>query len=74
MFPLLLDLQTPGPGTYAMPDPNHYKCRKPIYSMNGRNFIPGDSTKKPGPGTYSPEKVHHKFKYIIINQEILITP
>jgi len=39
-------------------DPNVYKNRKPIYSMNARNFAPGDNTRKPGPGAYSPEKVN----------------
>ena len=26
--------------------------------MNARNFAPGDNTRKPGPGAYSPEKVN----------------
>ncbi|CAH3196543.1 unnamed protein product [Porites evermanni] len=53
------DLQkTPGAGTYKVVDPNVYKNRKPIYSMNARNFAPGDNTRKPGPGAYSPEKVN----------------
>ena len=25
--------------------------------MNGRNYMPQDSTQKPGPGAHSPEKV-----------------
>ncbi|XP_031561561.1 outer dense fiber protein 3-like [Actinia tenebrosa] len=53
------DLQrTPGPGTYKVCNPNTFKSRKPIYSINGRNYAPGDSTLKPGPGAYSPEKVY----------------
>lgn len=53
------DLQkTPGPGTYRVSDPNYVKSRMPSYSMTGRNMMPGDSTKKPGPGAHSPEKVY----------------
>ncbi|KAK3708610.1 hypothetical protein QZH41_011777 [Actinostola sp. cb2023] len=52
------DLQkTPGPGTYKVTSPNKVKGRCPSYSINGRNFMPGDSTLKPGPGQHSPEKV-----------------
>lgn len=29
----------------------------PAYTMNGRNYMPQDSTQKPGPGAHSPEKV-----------------
>ena len=29
----------------------------PAYTMNGRNYMPVDSTLKPGPGQHSPEKV-----------------
>ena len=48
-----------------MVDPNVTKNRKPIFSMNARNYAPGDNTLKPGPGTYSPERVNH-FEYIYI--------
>ncbi|XP_053552725.1 outer dense fiber protein 3-like, partial [Bombina bombina] len=52
------DLQkTPGPGTYRVVDPGMYKYRPPQYSITGRNSLPGDTTQKPGPGAYSPEKV-----------------
>uniref|UniRef100_A0A3B1K7N9 Ciliary microtubule associated protein 1B n=1 Tax=Astyanax mexicanus TaxID=7994 RepID=A0A3B1K7N9_ASTMX len=52
------DLQkTPAPGTYSVVDPNIYTPRSPHYSMTGRNMMPGDTTKKPGPGTYCPEQV-----------------
>jgi len=52
------DLQkTPGPGTYRVIPPYVYKNRGPLYSMTGRNMLPSDSTKKPGPGAHSPEKV-----------------
>ncbi|XP_032231317.2 outer dense fiber protein 3 isoform X2 [Nematostella vectensis] len=52
------DLQkTPGPGTYKVTSPDKYRKRMAAYSMNGRNFMPGDSTQKPGPGQHSPEKV-----------------
>lgn len=53
--------QTPGPGTYRVTAPDNYKCRKPAFSMGGRNFIPGDTTRKPGPGAHYPENVS-KFK------------
>lgn len=53
------DLQkTPGPGNYNTLEPNTTKSRAPIYSMTSRNVMPGDSTKKPGPGAHSPEKVY----------------
>ncbi|KAG8440133.1 hypothetical protein GDO86_006071 [Hymenochirus boettgeri] len=52
------DLQkTPGPGTYRVVDPGTYKHKPPQYSMTARNVLPGDTTLKPGPGAYSPEKV-----------------
>ena len=49
--------QTPGPGSYKTIIPSVYKYKSPTYSMNGRNYLPNDATKKPGPGTYTPEKV-----------------
>ncbi|EDO37545.1 predicted protein [Nematostella vectensis] len=56
------DLQkTPGPGTYKVHNPDYNKKRMPAYSMNGRNYMTGDNTLKPGPGAHSPEKVYvHK--------------
>lgn len=52
------DLQkTPGPGTYTVIDPSKYKKMSPQYSMTGRNVMPSDSTRKPGPGAHSPERV-----------------
>ncbi|ELU11338.1 hypothetical protein CAPTEDRAFT_161832 [Capitella teleta] len=53
------DLQkTPGPGAYATITPNKYKHQSPHYSLVSRNVMPGDGTKKPGPGAHSPEKVY----------------
>lgn len=49
--------QTPGPCNYRAVDSNVYKTRAPQFSMLARNMLPGDNTQKPGPGTYSPEKV-----------------
>lgn len=49
--------QTPGPGTYRVIEPYMYKDRSPLYSMTGRNMLPSDTTRKPGPGAHSPEKV-----------------
>lgn len=53
------DMQkTPGPGNYNTCDPNIFRNKQPLYSMLGRNVMPGDSTQKPGPGSHSPEKVY----------------
>lgn len=49
--------KTPGPGNYRTVCPSITKRKAPAYSMNSRNFMPGDSTQKPGPGAHSPEKV-----------------
>ena len=48
--------QTPGP-KYDVVNTAVYKNKPPIYSLTSRNTMPGDSTKKPGPGAHSPEKV-----------------
>merc|ERR1712173_478427 len=52
---------SPGAAAYALPIQigNNVKTKvsAPAYSMTGRNLQPGDSTKKPGPGAHSPEKV-----------------
>lgn len=48
--------KTPGPCNYRLVDTSIYKNRPPHYSMLARNMPPGDNTKKPGPGAYSPEK------------------
>lgn len=48
---------TPGPGKYGRITPEVYQKKSPAYSILGRSFMPGDSTKKPGPGSHSPEKV-----------------
>lgn len=50
--------KTPGPGRYNAITPDTYIRRNPAYSMLGRSYLPGDSTIKPGPGAYSPEKVY----------------
>lgn len=49
---------TPGPGTYNDAKADNYKARSPSYSVSSRYQLPSDSTQKPGPGAYSPEKVH----------------
>jgi len=49
--------KTPGPGTYRICDPTVNKSRAPSYSMIGRNIMPTDNTRKPGPGAHSPENV-----------------
>ncbi|KAL3884130.1 hypothetical protein ACJMK2_030350 [Sinanodonta woodiana] len=45
------------PGPQYNPDPRIFKDKVPHYSMTNRNYMPGDKTKKPGPGAYSPEHV-----------------
>jgi hypothetical protein len=49
--------KTPGPGTYTTTQPNVYRVKAPHYSMTSRNVMPGDNTRKPGPGQHSPENV-----------------
>ncbi|KAF7643426.1 hypothetical protein LDENG_00239770 [Lucifuga dentata] len=49
--------KTPGPGAYKMIDPCIYKQKAPQYSLTGRNIMPGETTKKPGPGAHYPERV-----------------
>ncbi len=44
-------------GAYNVTKPGLYKSEPPHYSMTARNEMPGDTTQKPGPGKYSPEKV-----------------
>ncbi|KAK2188776.1 hypothetical protein NP493_123g07013 [Ridgeia piscesae] len=49
--------KTPGPGTYDETDPRIYKVRDPEYSLTSRHIMPGDTTRKPGPGAHCPERV-----------------
>ncbi|XP_075945086.1 ciliary microtubule associated protein 1B [Anarhichas minor] len=49
--------KTPGPAAYKVVDPRIYGQKPPRFSMTGRNFPPGENTKKPGPGAYNPEGV-----------------
>lgn len=48
--------KTPGPARYRVTTPEIYQRKAPAYSMLSRSFMPGDVTKKPGPGAHSPEK------------------
>lgn len=57
-------LKTPGPAAYKVVDPCVYGKKPPQYSMIGRNFTPGETTQKPGPGAHYPEKVLIMF-YVI---------
>ncbi|VDI19780.1 ciliary microtubule associated protein 1B-like isoform X2 [Mytilus galloprovincialis] len=50
--------KAPGAGTYNVTEPSIYKDKSPLYSMTSRNVMPGDTTKKPGPGAHSPENVY----------------
>ncbi|KAM7414422.1 hypothetical protein PAMA_019306 [Pampus argenteus] len=47
--------KTPGPAAYRVVDPCIYRVKPPQFSMTGRNFTPGETTKKPGPGAHFPE-------------------
>ncbi|KAF3688917.1 Outer dense fiber protein 3-B [Channa argus] len=49
--------KTPGPAAYNVVDPRVYRKKPPQYSMTGRNFTPGETTNKPGPGAHYPEHV-----------------
>ncbi|KAK7108569.1 ciliary microtubule associated protein 1A-like [Littorina saxatilis] len=48
--------KTPGP-KYDVVNTGVYRNKPPQYSMTSRNAMPGDSTRKPGPGAHSPERV-----------------
>ena len=37
--------------------PDTFKDKAPLYSMTGRNVMPGDRALKPGPGAHRPENV-----------------
>uniref|UniRef100_A0A3P8R7E6 Tripartite motif containing 35-30 n=2 Tax=Haplochromini TaxID=319058 RepID=A0A3P8R7E6_ASTCA len=50
--------KTPGPAAYKVVDPSIYGQKPPQFSMTGRNFTPGETTAKPGPGAYNPEQVN----------------
>ena len=56
-YPLHHLSQTPGPGTYVVVSPQVCGQRSHTYSLLGRNFLPNDTTQKPGPGAHHPEKV-----------------
>ena len=49
---------TPAPGAYESCDTRKYKSQPPSYSLSIRYPVPSDITLKPGPGAYTPEKVH----------------
>ncbi len=48
---------TPAPGAYEAADTNRYKNKSPSFSLSTRYALPSDQTMKPGPATYTPEKV-----------------
>ncbi|XP_034541730.1 outer dense fiber protein 3-B [Notolabrus celidotus] len=54
--------KTPGPAAYKAVDPNLYMQKPPHFSMTGRNYTPGDTTQKPGPGAHNPEMVSNTRK------------
>ncbi|XP_067004213.1 ciliary microtubule associated protein 1A-like [Anabrus simplex] len=50
----LSGFQGPGPAQYNPADLNKYKHKPPQYSIAGRNQLPGDRTRIPGPAAYYP--------------------
>ena len=60
IYMLSFSFKTPGPGTYEVTHPNTNKKKMPAYTIKGRNYMPEDTTLKPGPGQHSPEKVNWK--------------
>lgn len=49
--------RTPGPARYGAPSNDSFLKRNPQYTLQGRSKLPTDKTRKPGPGSHSPEKV-----------------
>lgn len=50
-------LLNPGPGAYNDVSADSIKPKSPAYTVSARYGVPGDSSPRPGPGAYSPEKV-----------------
>ena len=57
MVSLAFDPKTKTYFRYNVIDQNIYNKQSPQYSMLARRFVPGDKTKKPGPGAHYPENV-----------------
>lgn len=49
--------KTPGPCAYHVVNPGVYKTRAPQFTMLGRALSPLENTSKPGPASYSVDKV-----------------
>ncbi|KAG0710890.1 Outer dense fiber protein 3 [Chionoecetes opilio] len=49
-------MKVPGPGTYEAGNLDHCRESQPSYTMAPRTTLPCDSTQKPAPNAYSPEK------------------
>ena len=56
---------TPAPGAYESCDTRKYKSQPPSYSLSIRYPVPSDTTLKPGPGAYTPEKVESGFSCLV---------
>jgi len=54
-------LLNPGPGAYNDVSADSIKPKSPAYTVSARYNIPGDSSPRPGPGAYSPEKVSRAY-------------
>lgn len=50
--------KAPGPGHVQKIPTDIYMMKAPHYSLMARNYMPGDSVKKPGPGAHRPEEVY----------------
>ncbi|CAI8004130.1 Outer dense fiber protein 3 [Geodia barretti] len=48
--------KTPGPARYDSVSAELTQPRRPSYSIQARQFMPGDPTQKPGPGAHCPER------------------
>lgn len=48
--------KTPGPARYETTSADMTQPRKPSYSIQARQYMPGDATQKPGPGAHCPEQ------------------
>lgn len=50
--------KTPGPARYATSSADLTSRKAPSYSIQARQYMPGDATQKPGPGAHCPERCY----------------
>ena len=59
---------TPAPGAYEVSEINQYKSKAPAFSLSTRYNVPSDTSLKPGPGAYTPEKVRYpEHSFVVSN-------